>query len=555
MPSARCPTCGTPAAADAEACAACGAALGLKAQPTRISSRARDPLAGVKLGEYIVEERIGVGGMGLVYRAAHPLIGNAVAIKVLRPDVISDEADLQRFLGEAKAINHIHHPGVVSIFGAGDTPDGRKYLVMELLQGQSLEARLQRDGRIVSADAVPILVETLAALSAVHTAGVVHRDLKPANVYLARQSDGREYVKLLDFGLARRSNNLEVSRVAGTPDYISPEHARGRPPGPSADLYSFGVMTFHLLTGQLPFKGSSAAELMRQHVASPPPDAAAWEPSIPVALSRLIQRLMAKEPGQRPTAAQVKAELDAASAQLRTAQTQLAMPKVSSLRDREAPTVPAHAHAAPGSSSSDTQPQLAPEGAPTFVAGAPLSVTPIAPTPLAVLGVGETLPALPRGRARTMLLAAAGLALAAVAVDALFSAHSAEVSPEPAMREGVRPMPALSALPPEVDEAVEAPTEPPSSPPEPAKPVAAAPRREHSKVVVADPRRLKRDLRDDLRQRLVRAQKVAHERKADADESAARKYLEALERASRGELAELERRTEQIEDRLGGVKP
>ncbi|MBK7863833.1 MAG: protein kinase [Archangiaceae bacterium] len=283
----------------------------------------RDALIGTKLGEYVVEERVGIGGMGIVYRAVQPLIGNSVAIKVLRPDVIADENDLQRFLGEARTVNSIRHRSIISIFGAADTPDGRKYLVMEYLEGESLEARLQREGRLPTADALPILEDVLSALAAAHSANVVHRDLKPANVFLVHQSDGRPWVKLLDFGLARGAKSQEVSRIAGTPDYISPEHARGKPAGPASDLYGFGVLAFHLLTGKLPFTGNTPMEVMEKHVHSAPPVPHEVDETIPMAMSQLILRLLDKEPQNRPDAKTVKADLKAAAKELRQAQTQV----------------------------------------------------------------------------------------------------------------------------------------------------------------------------------------------------------------------------------------
>ncbi len=296
------------------------AAIPVETQPSVMSAK-KDGLIGTQLGEYVVEERVGIGGMGIVYRAVQPLIGNSVAIKVLRPDVIADESDLQRFLGEARTVNSIRHRSIISIFGASDTPDGRKYLVMEYLEGESLEARLAREGRLPTADALPILEDVLSALAAAHSANVVHRDLKPANVFLVHQSDGRPWVKLLDFGLARGANKQDVSRIAGTPDYISPEHARGKPAGPPADLYAFGVLAFHLLTGRLPFHGTTPIEVMEQHVHKAPPVPHEVDDTIPLAMSHLILRLLDKEPQNRPDAKTVKADLRAAAKELRTAVT------------------------------------------------------------------------------------------------------------------------------------------------------------------------------------------------------------------------------------------
>ena len=287
------------------------------------SSSGRDSLIGRKLQEYVIEAKLGVGGMGVVYKATHQMIGKGVAIKVLRPDISPDPRDMDRLLDEARIISLIKNRGIINIFGAGTLEDGRNYLIMELLEGEALEQRMQRETKIPVGDAVIILEQVLSALSAAHEAGVVHRDLKPANVFLVKEAN-LFYVKLLDFGLARRSQQ-NVTRIAGTPDYISPEHARGRPAGPPADLYAFGVLCFHMLTGQLPFIGSTPMEVMEKHVHSPPPVPHELNKEIPKALSELILKLLAKEPGERPDAVQVKADLRAATKQMRNATTQMSL--------------------------------------------------------------------------------------------------------------------------------------------------------------------------------------------------------------------------------------
>ena len=293
------------------------------ASPPSMSSSARDSLIGQKLQEYVIKERIGVGGMGVVYRAVQALIGKEVAIKVLRSDVVTDPRDVDRMLDEARIINSIKHRGIINIFGAGTLDDGRHYLIMELLEGESLEQLMQREGKVAAGDAVVILEEVLSALGAAHEAGVVHRDLKPANVFLVKEGN-KVYVKLLDFGLARRQAQ-NVTRIAGTPDYISPEHARGRPAGPPADLYGFGILCFHMLTGKLPFTGNTPMEVMEKHVHHEPPVPHEVNPAIPKALSELILKLLAKDPGTRPDARQVKADLRAATKQLRNASTMMSL--------------------------------------------------------------------------------------------------------------------------------------------------------------------------------------------------------------------------------------
>ncbi len=300
------------------------------ASPPSVST-GKDSLVGQKLQEYVIKERIGVGGMGVVYKAVHTLINKEVAIKVLRPDVVTDPRDVDRMLDEARIINSIKNRGIINIFGAGTLEDGRHYLIMELLEGESLEQLMQREGTVPAGDAVIILEEVLSALAAAHAAGVVHRDLKPANVFLVKESN-KLYVKLLDFGLARRQQQ-NVTRIAGTPDYISPEHARGRPAGPPADLYAFGVMCFHMLTGKLPFVGNTPMEVMEKHVHHDPPVPHEVNPAIPKALSELILKLLAKDPGTRPDANQVKADLRAATKQLRNAATMMSLMQIEAVKE------------------------------------------------------------------------------------------------------------------------------------------------------------------------------------------------------------------------------
>ncbi len=295
----------------------------------------KDSLIGRKLQEYVLESRLGVGGMGVVYKAVQPMIGKYVAIKVLRPDVMQDPRDMDRLLEEARVVSSIKNRGIINIYGPGALEDGRHYLIMELLEGESLEQLMARDGKVPAPDAVVILEQTLSALAAAHAAGVVHRDLKPGNVFLVKEAN-QTFVKLLDFGLARRQSQ-NVTRIAGTPDYISPEHARGRPAGPPADLYAFGVLCFHMLTGQLPFTGTTPMEVMEKHVHSPPPVPHEVNPAIPKALSELILKLLAKEPGDRPDATQVKADLRAATKQLRNAMTMMSLSAIDPVVSEAAP--------------------------------------------------------------------------------------------------------------------------------------------------------------------------------------------------------------------------
>jgi serine/threonine-protein kinase len=282
-----------------------------------------DPLIGASIGEFQVTEMIGVGGMGMVYKGVHPLIGKTVAIKVLRPDVADDPEQVKRLLDEARALTAVRHRGIVDVFSFGTLPDGRPYLVMEYLQGQSMQELLEAGGRIELADALPIFDDVLTGLAAAHKVGLVHRDMKPSNIFLARESDGVT-AKLVDFGIAKQGRpgamtpQTVMFRCVGTPEFVSPEQACGKPVGPQSDLYSFGICAFFALTGRLPFEGEVDTEILMKQVEYPPPDPTSLEPSIPAPVSALIMRLMAKKPAERPASAdQVRAELAAIGKRLK----------------------------------------------------------------------------------------------------------------------------------------------------------------------------------------------------------------------------------------------
>ncbi|AKJ00062.1 Hypothetical protein AA314_01688 [Archangium gephyra] len=273
-------------------------------------SSAQDPLTGLKIGEYELRQRIGVGGMGLVYEGIQPLIGKRVAVKVLRPELAAAEEQVARLLAEARAVNAIRHRGIVDIFGFGQVPDGRQYIIMEYLEGVALDAHLTEKGRLPVPEALDILDEVLSALGAAHGAGVVHRDLKPSNIFLVKQPDGSRYVKLLDFGLAKmglptgRTAQTRTDMVVGTPEYMAPEQARGQPVGPMTDLYALGVVAFEMVTGRLPFTGTSPVDLLMKHVDARPPRPSEFVPELPAALDAFILQMLTKDPEARPGSAE-----------------------------------------------------------------------------------------------------------------------------------------------------------------------------------------------------------------------------------------------------------
>ncbi|HEY3353264.1 MAG TPA: serine/threonine-protein kinase, partial [Polyangia bacterium] len=302
-----CPTCREHYQGDASFCPRDGTAL----EPV-----ARDPLIGQLLGtRYQLEGRIGEGGMGTVYRARHMTMDRLVAVKLLRRDLAGDDAAVARFQREARAASRLDHPNCVKVFDFGQTEDGLLYLVMELLQGESLGQVLLR-GPLPWARALRAGRQVANGLAHAHGHDLVHRDLKPDNVFLCPG----DRVKVLDFGLCKQVSDVEsgitqAGVVFGTPEYMSPEQAESRPLDGRADLYSLGALLFRAVTGDLPFHASSYVGLLTQHLTATPPVPSELRPDlgIPVEVDALILALLEKEPERRPaTAAAVVAAIDAA---------------------------------------------------------------------------------------------------------------------------------------------------------------------------------------------------------------------------------------------------
>jgi eukaryotic-like serine/threonine-protein kinase len=278
-----------------------------------------DLIIGSTVGEYRVTERIGGGGMGVVYAAEHPVIGKRVAVKLLRPEVATNESEVQRFVSEARTVCAIGHRGIVDVFGFGTLPDGRHYLLMELLTGEPLDRYIGKRAPLAPLETVDLLDEILDALGAAHRVGVIHRDLKPSNIFYVRPSQGQPYLKLLDFGLAKRSAIPQGSvdqtsnlMMVGTPDYVAPEQARGEPVGPYTDLYSVGILAFEMLTGKVPFRATNAPDIVALQIRQPAPRVSSKTTGVPKQLDDLVNRLLQKRPEARPASATlVRAELAA----------------------------------------------------------------------------------------------------------------------------------------------------------------------------------------------------------------------------------------------------
>ncbi len=310
------PEAGTlaPAPPSAQTMPAMGAAA--KEKPLPLGPPLTDPLIGMQIGEYVIQEQIGIGGMGIVYRGEQPLIRKQVAIKVLRPEVGDQSLYVERLLAEARAVNAIRHRGIIDIFSFGKMPDGRQYFVMEYLEGTSLDVWLASRGLLPVQDALRLADELLDALTAAHKAGVVHRDLKPNNIFLVRQPGGGSYVKVLDFGLAKQLAGEQVASqqtlnglIIGTPEYMAPEQVRGDPVSLKTDLYAFGIILFQLLTGQLPFNARVVAEYLVHHLEHVPPSPLTLRPELPPELAQLVLKLLEKVPQARPTAEEARAVL------------------------------------------------------------------------------------------------------------------------------------------------------------------------------------------------------------------------------------------------------
>ena len=261
-----------------------------------------DPLIGVEIdGRFTITRHIGSGGTAAVYEARQHSVGRIVAVKLLHQEFAQDPLAAARFLREAQAASQLCHPAAITIHDFGISQTGQLYMVMEYLRGRSLAQELTRIGPMSPARVMDILTQVLEAVAEAHAAGIVHRDLKPDNIFLARDGLGREHVKVLDFGLACSHSTRITAKgvVSGTPEYLSPEVACGDDPGPAADLYALGVTAFELMSGRVPYQGSSPVATMTMHLHEPVPDVTAKTPSVPAAVGSVVQTLMAKMVGDR----------------------------------------------------------------------------------------------------------------------------------------------------------------------------------------------------------------------------------------------------------------
>jgi serine/threonine-protein kinase len=324
---AYCPECGEEYDSSFNACPTDGAKL----YHYRAGEWQNDPLLGEVVDErFRIEQVLGEGGMGKVYRAMQLSVDRPVALKVLNKAVDSNQEFIKRFLREARVISGFNHPNIVRLVDFGqDSKQDLLYLVMEMLDGADLAGLIER-GRFKVALAVEIALQVCAALSEPHAHEVVHRDLKPENLILVVTSDGSLQVKVLDFGIAQAVEGdaklTKTGVVYGTPTYMAPEQAQGVEMTNRTDIYALGIILFQMLVGRPPFEGDTAMQIILAHVQSPAPQMLDFlEPGdVPQSLIQLVEDMIRKAPDQRPASVlEVRDRLEAIQAELGLARVRL----------------------------------------------------------------------------------------------------------------------------------------------------------------------------------------------------------------------------------------
>ena len=289
-----CPTCGTEYPANERFCQRDGTALRTQAGGT-------DLVGSIIAERYHVLKKLGEGGMGQVYLAEHVKMGRKSAVKVMNPGMVNDADAISRFNREAANASRINHPNVAGIYDFGETPEGLIYLAMEFIEGESLTSLVEKNGALPPMRAANIAKQAADGLQLAHELGIVHRDLKPDNIMIAKNRDGSDCVKVVDFGIAKAAGaeNQKVTKtglVVGTPEYMSPEQLAGDKLDGKSDIYSLALVAYNMLTGKLPFEGETAQESMIMRLTDDPrplsitkPDTS-WPAEVQAVMAKALQR-------------------------------------------------------------------------------------------------------------------------------------------------------------------------------------------------------------------------------------------------------------------------
>jgi serine/threonine-protein kinase len=386
-------------------------------------------LIGRRIGNYEIKAQIGEGGMGTVYLGEHPLIGKRVAIKVLLEELVAKEDVVSRFFNEAKAVNDIGHLNIVDVVDFGKTTGDRNeevvYFIMEFLDGEALSSRIRRAG-LPFKDTLHIMQQCCSALAASHAKGIVHRDLKPENIFLIPRGADKNFVKILDFGIAKltaeggtSSHKTRTGLVIGTPTYMSPEQCEGKGLiDHRSDVYSLGIVMYELLTGVVPFPGEGFGEVLVAHLTKEAVKPTVVNPNLPPAIESIVLHAIEKDRNRR----------------FQNMQEFLAAVENPEAHAAQWSGLPGYAQAAPGSPTMQAMPVVgANGGAVAFGGGAPAATPGGSPRPTTLEGAAAevTLPPTKRPRSRAPMIAAAAgvLALAGVGGWIGLSKKSSTVEP------------------------------------------------------------------------------------------------------------------------------